>query len=60
MKTDLKIKESTTIIKPISYDKEKNQTLVEAIPLTGRQHQIRVHLNFIRHKIVGDPLYGVD
>ena len=60
MKTDLKGKESTTIIKPISYDKEKNQTLVEAIPLTGRQHQIRVHLNFIRHKIVGDPLYGVD
>ena len=60
MKTDLKGKESTTIIKPISYDKEKNQTLVEAIPLTGRQHQIRVHLNFIGHKIVGDPLYGVD
>ena len=60
MKTDLKGKESTTIIKPISYDKEKNQTLVSAIPLTGRQHQIRVHLNFIRHKIVGDPLYGVD
>ena len=60
MKTDLKGKESTTIIKPISYDKEKNQTLVSAIPLTGRQHQIRVHLNFIGHKIVGDPLYGVD
>ena len=60
MKTDLKGKESITIIKPISYDKEKNQTLVSAIPLTGRQHQIRVHLNFIGHKIVGDPLYGVD
>ena len=60
MKTDLKGKESTTIIRPISYDKEKNQTLVSAIPLTGRQHQIRVHLNFIGHKIVGDPLYGVD
>ena len=60
MKTDLKGNESTTIIKPISYDKEKNQTLVSAIPLTGRQHQIRVHLNFIGHKIVGDPLYGVD
>ncbi|MDD3055631.1 MAG: RNA pseudouridine synthase [Aliarcobacter sp.] len=60
MKTDLKGKESTTIIKPISYDKEKNQTLVEAIPQTGRQHQIRVHLNSIGHKIVGDTLYGVD
>lgn len=59
MKTDLKGKESTTIIKPISYNKEKNQTLVKAIPQTGRQHQIRVHLNSIGHKIVGDPLYGV-
>lgn len=60
MKTDINGKESTTIIKPIYFDKEKNQTLVEAIPLTGRQHQIRVHLNSIAHKIVGDPIYGID
>lgn len=60
MKTDPKGKESITIIKPIFYDKKTNQTLVEAIPLTGRQHQIRVHLNSIGHKIIGDPLYGVD
>ena len=60
MKTDINGKESTTIIKPIFYDKENNQTLVEAIPLTGRQHQIRVHLNSIGHKIVGDPIYGID
>ena len=60
MKTDLNGKESKTLINPISYDKEKNQTLVEAIPLTGRQHQIRVHLNSIGHRIIGDPLYGID
>ena len=60
MKTDSNGKESTTIIKPIFYDQKNNQTLVEAIPLTGRQHQIRVHLDSIGHKIVGDPLYGVD
>lgn len=60
MKTDINGKESTTIIKPIFYYKENNQTLVEAIPLTGRQHQIRVHLNSIGHKIVGDPIYGID
>ena len=60
MKTDLNGKESKTLIKPISYNKEKNQTLVEASPLTGRQHQIRVHLNSIGHKIVGDPIYGVE
>jgi 23S rRNA pseudouridine1911/1915/1917 synthase len=60
MKTDINGKESTTIIQPIFYEKEKNQTLVEAIPLTGRQHQIRVHLDSIGHKIIGDPIYGVD
>ena len=51
-------KESVTIIKPIK--KIGNNTLVECIPLTGRQHQIRVHLYSIGHPIVGDPLYGVD
>lgn len=53
-------KESTTIIKPIKYNKEKDLTLIEAIPLTGRQHQIRVHLHSIGHTILGDPIYGVD
>jgi 23S rRNA pseudouridine1911/1915/1917 synthase len=51
-------KESVTIIKPIK--KIGKNTLVECIPLTGRQHQIRVHLYSIGHPIVGDPLYGVD
>lgn len=60
MKTDTKGKESTTLINPIFYDESKNQTLVQAIPLTGRQHQIRVHLDSIGHKIIGDTLYGVD
>lgn len=53
-------KESSTLIRPISYDQNKNQTLVEAIPYTGRQHQIRVHLDSISHRIVGDPIYGLD
>jgi 23S rRNA pseudouridine1911/1915/1917 synthase len=33
-------------------------TLVLCKPLTGRQHQIRVHLAAIGHPIVGDKLYG--
>lgn len=33
-------------------------SLVEAHPFTGRQHQIRVHLNAVGHGILGDPLYG--
>lgn len=60
MKIGIDGKESKTIIKPIKYIKEKNQTLVEASPLTGRQHQIRIHLHSIGHTIVGDPIYGVD
>jgi len=51
-------KESITIVKPIKIIGEN--TLVECIPLTGRQHQIRVHLFSIGHPIIGDPLYGVD
>ncbi len=60
MQTSENGKTSSTRIRPIAYDRVKNQTLVEAIPYTGRQHQIRVHLNSIGHRIVGDPIYGLD
>jgi tRNA pseudouridine32 synthase / 23S rRNA pseudouridine746 synthase len=33
-------------------------TLVEVHPVTGRRHQIRVHLYRLGHAIVGDPMYG--
>ncbi len=33
-------------------------TLVELKPKTGRTHQLRVHLSYIGHPIVGDPFYG--
>lgn len=35
-------------------------SLVEAKPITGRTHQIRVHCQHMGHPIVGDPKYGVD
>ena len=50
-------KESVTIVKPIRHF--DGYTLVECDLLTGRQHQIRVHLFSIGHPVVGDPLYGV-
>ncbi len=38
--------------------KYKEFTLIEAIPLTGRKHQIRVHLAYLGHPITGDKLYA--
>jgi len=35
-------------------------TLVEARPITGRTHQIRVHAKHAGHPIAGDPKYGDD
>lgn len=37
---------------------ENGHTLVEAHPLTGRTHQLRVHFASIGHPITGDDLYG--
>ncbi|MCP4595787.1 23S rRNA pseudouridine(955/2504/2580) synthase RluC [Neptuniibacter sp.] len=38
----------------------REATLVEARPITGRTHQIRVHCQFAGHPIVGDAKYGTD
>lgn len=35
-----------------------NNTLVECVLETGRTHQIRVHMAYIGHPLVGDPVYG--
>ncbi|WP_294963744.1 RluA family pseudouridine synthase [Sulfurimonas sp.] len=51
-------KASKTYIKPLKYFSDRNMTLVECSPYTGRQHQIRVHLFHVKHPIVGDPIYG--
>jgi 23S rRNA pseudouridine1911/1915/1917 synthase len=53
-------KYAKTEFKPISYSEKLNSTLLECRPLTGRTHQIRIHLFHVKHPILGDPLYGVD
>ena len=39
-------------------NKYRDYTLVEAIPRTGRKHQIRTHFAYLHHPIAGDKLYG--
>ena len=41
-------------------DRYKNTTLIECELETGRTHQIRVHMKYINHTIVNDPLYSKD
>lgn len=38
--------------------RDANSTLMELEPLTGRSHQLRVHMKALGHPIVGDPLYA--
>jgi len=45
-----------TIVKPLEIQGKKSKVEIEI--LTGRTHQIRVHLSSIGHPIVGDERYG--
>jgi RluA family pseudouridine synthase len=49
-------KAAHTRVRPL--EQLKGATLVEAMPLTGRTHQIRVHLAAAGHGLLVDPQYG--
>lgn len=51
-------KTAKTEFTPLVYDAKLDTTLVECAPLTGRTHQIRIHLFHVKHPILGDPIYG--
>lgn len=51
-------KEIITKYKVLSYDKERNLSLCEVELLTGRTHQIRAHMAYIGHPLLGDEKYG--
>lgn len=53
-------KEISTEVVTASYNKENNTTELEINLLTGRTHQIRAHLAFLGHFIIGDGKYGVN
>jgi tRNA pseudouridine32 synthase / 23S rRNA pseudouridine746 synthase len=42
----------------LHHDADTNTTRVELEPITGRSHQLRVHLKALGHPILGDALYA--
>ncbi|KAI7896933.1 uncharacterized protein EV154DRAFT_491277 [Mucor mucedo] len=49
-------KACTTIFERLSFNGETS--VVRCRPLSGRTHQIRVHLRYLGHPIANDPIYG--
>lgn len=54
--TEINSKSAITHFKVLK--KYKTATLIECKLETGRTHQIRVHMNYIGHSIINDPVYG--
>lgn len=54
--TEINSKEAVTHFDVV--ERFKNYTLIKCKLETGRTHQIRVHMQFIGHPIVGDEVYG--
>lgn len=55
-RVDPKGKESRTVFQRLSFN--GRSSVVRCRPLTGRTHQIRVHLQFLGFPILNDPIYG--
>lgn len=54
--TEVNGKDSITHFRVL--ERFKNHTFIECILDTGRTHQIRVHLSYIKHPVVNDPIYN--
>ena len=51
-------KPSLTHYRVLAYDATRDYSRVELEPITGRSHQLRVHLQQLGHPILGDDLYA--
>jgi len=49
---------AATSISLMNAEDNKGYSIVHCLPLTGRTHQIRVHLQFLGHPISNDPIYS--
>lgn len=57
-RVDPRGKKSETFYKVIKSNDE--HALLELKPTSGRTHQLRVHMKYLEHPIVGDPIYGTE
>ncbi|KAM9646085.1 pseudouridylate synthase RPUSD2 isoform 2-T2 [Trichechus inunguis] len=55
-RVDPRGKPCETVFQRLSYN--GHSSVVRCRPLTGRTHQIRVHLQFLGHAILNDPIYN--
>ena len=51
-------KPSLTRYRRLGFDASSDSSRVELEPITGRSHQLRVHMAALGHPILGDDLYG--
>ena len=51
-------KPARTLWRALGYDPVLDATRVELTPITGRSHQLRVHMMELGHPILGDHLYA--
>jgi tRNA pseudouridine32 synthase/23S rRNA pseudouridine746 synthase len=51
-------KPALTHFKVIERDRENNQTRMELKPVTGRSHQLRIHMRELGHPILGCDMYA--
>lgn len=51
-------KSAKTLYQPLHYDEKQQYSLIKLTPITGRSHQLRVHMAYIGHPIIGDKIYN--
>lgn len=53
-------KEAESHFQLIAFNESKNESLVLCRPISGRQHQLRIHLMRLNHAIPGDFIYDIE
>ena len=51
-------KASTSKFVRVNYNEESDESSVHLFPVTGRTHQLRVHMMAVGHPMIGDPKYA--